>query len=214
MRKQFWIGVAACASLACISAVAGTWTETGATGRLPSTAQVAVGSGALTGIFGNLTELNEVDMYLIRITDPLGFSASTLDGIFAVPDPQLFLFNYAGYGVYTNDDGGTSQSVLPAGHISGPVTAGLYYLAIARFNNDPLSIAGSIFPSNAIDATGPELPGGAYPITSWSDDVLPIIDFETAYGIELTGAQFIPEPGTMLLCGFGLLAALARRRRH
>jgi hypothetical protein len=112
-----------------------------------------------------------------------------------------------------NDDGGTSQSVLPAGHPNGPMIAGLYYLAISRFNNDPFSIAGNIFPTDAVDTTGPVSPGGASPVTSWNDDVLPVIDFETAYGIELTGVAFIPEPGTMLLSGFGLLAALVRLRR-
>ena len=208
------MGLAVCATIACTSAVAGTWTEMGSAGRLPSTAQLITGSGPLTEIFGDLTELTEVDMYLIRISDPLGFSTYTLDSIFSVPDPQLFLFNYAGYGVYMNDDGGTSQSVLPAGHPNGPMIAGLYYLAISRFNNDPYSIAGSIFPLDAVETTGPASPGGTSPVTYWNDDVLPVIDFETSYGIALTGAQFIPEPGTMLLSGFGLLAALARLQRR
>jgi hypothetical protein len=93
------------------------------------------------------------------------------------------------------------------------MTAGLYYLAISRFNNDPLSIAGSIFPTDVTDTVGPEGPGGASPVIGWNGDVLDAIDFVTPYGIALTGVSFVPEPGTWLLSGLGLLAAFVLRRR-
>lgn len=116
--------------------------EQGDAGELPETAQ-ATPSGALTAIRGTLGAA-DTDVYAIYITDPAAFSASTLapQGV-CIPgqatfDTQLFLFDANGRGVVHNDDTGggvLSRIDNSTGCIPGP---GLYYLAITRFNRDPI----------------------------------------------------------------------------
>jgi hypothetical protein len=116
--------------------------EQGDAGELPETAQ-ATPSGTLTAIRGTLGAA-DADMYAIYITDPMAFSASTI----APPgscipgqaafDTQLFLFDADGKGVVHNDDfGSTTRSRIDNSTfcISEP---GLYYLAITRYNRDPI----------------------------------------------------------------------------
>ncbi|MBC7928562.1 MAG: DVUA0089 family protein [Bryobacteraceae bacterium] len=190
------------------------WEETGSAGRLPDQAQYTLGAGPLSGISGNLLDLNEIDLYRILITDPQNFSAMTSGESDFIPDPQLFLFDLAGFGVYSNDDGPGigSQSELPAGHTFSPLTAGLYLLGIGRFPNEPSSNLGLIFRQN--DQVGsPDLgAGGSLPLAGWTDDVDGRPDLNTEYFISLTGASVsgIPEPGSFLLTASALaVTALA-----
>jgi hypothetical protein len=186
------------------------WTEAGSAGRLPATAQVTTGAGVLDEIVGELRELSEVDMYAIVISDPLAFSAATVDGPLNVLDPQLFLFDDAGVGVYMNDDGAGSQSILPAAHPFGPAAAGIYYLAIGHWDNEPFSAAGRVFADGA-GTNAPDALGGALPIESWNDDVVGRVDDPGSYRIVLTGAAFaaavVSEPGTPGLVALALAAA-------
>lgn len=192
---------------------AATWVEIGLAGPLPATAQRTVGTGSLDAIFGNLFEIDEVDTYLIRIVDPLNFSATTLGAPFFIPDPKLFLFDVDGFGVYTNDDANGSQSELPANHPLSPTMAGLYYLSIARFDNTPLSPAGPVF-EEALGVAGPDPIGGALRVSAWNGDVTGRPDFDTFYEIDLTGAEFsnIPEPATWLLMSAGIAGLFLKRR--
>ena len=54
-------------------------------------------------------------------------------------------------------------------HPLTPGAPGIYYLAVSRFNVDPGSVEGNIFPA-AIEGgkDGPTGPGGGSPITGWS----------------------------------------------
>ena len=188
----------------------GAWTEIGDAGDLPGTAQVVTGIGPLDSISGALTGGSDFgDMYQIYISDPLGFSAETVGSGF---DPQLFLFDLSGMGVYANDDGGTGlESLLPSAHAFSPTTPGLYYLAITDWNRDPYSAGGLIFPSSPFsDVHGPTGVGGGAPVTHWISS----IDSPGAYTIELTGATTIPAPGAILLgsIGVGFVSWLRRRR--
>lgn len=214
-RAACWIAVWL-GSFPASTATGVVWNEVGSAGSLPASAQVTTGLGDLTRITGNLVALSEVDMFQIRIEDPLAFSAVTVAALgLHVPDPQLFLFDGAGRGVYMNDDadGGLSgsQSALPSGHPFGPLAPGLYYLAIARFDNEPASDAGMIFP-DSIQTAGATGPGAADPVISWNDDVIGSIDFETLYQIDLSGARPAPEPGTLVILGSALAAWMALRR--
>ncbi|MFN0170450.1 MAG: DVUA0089 family protein [Bryobacteraceae bacterium] len=198
----------------------------GDAGRTLATAQPVGGDGVLDTIYGTLDENapdtgRSVDLFLIGIFDTLGFSAATVDspGLY-VTDPQLFLFDSVGVGVYMNDDdeSGTnaSQSLLPAGHLLGPLSPGFYYLGIGWFDNEPFSTGGRIFASsNPTGTNGPDLgAGGADPLIDWDENVTQRVDVETLYEIRLTGASFVPEPGTALLVAVPLaLTALRRRRR-
>ena len=124
----------------------------------------------------------------------------TVDSPLNVSDPQLFLFDALGQGVYMNDDYVSgfngAQSALPVGHPSGPVSAGFYYLAIGWFNNEPLdTLASLIFETTS--PTGVNGPAGSGVVAAWNHDVLGQIDLPTAYEIQLTGAEIaapVPVP--------------------
>jgi hypothetical protein len=192
------------------------WLESdhGDAGKFPWNAQVIVGSGVLDEIRGRIVAPNGVDMYLISITDPAGFSANaTTNGITDVlENPQLFLFDLDGYGVEANDDR-SDDNVLPrlrAGNADSPTVPGLYYLAISGYDNDPKSQGnGRLFRNNTTGIMGPNGPGGAFPIDAWTND-----GSDTGrYRILLNGAAFAtPEPATVVLLAAGLAAWFVRRR--
>jgi hypothetical protein len=201
-----------------------TYVEAGESGRLPNAAESAEAAGidTLVAIEGHLAAADpsdnslDVDMFRIYIHDPGAFSARTIAGVFNVVDPMLFLFDANGGAVYMNDDEVVGQSLLPAGHVLGPGAAGVHYLAIAWFNNQPIDAANALlFLAGGLgDVRGPAV---ATPVADWNDDVLQRIDVPTAYRIELTGTgrepARVPEPATDLLVLACLLAlALAPAR--
>ena len=96
----------------------------------------------------------------------------------------------------------------------GPVSAGLYYLAIAWFGNAPLDGASNvIFDPGIFSTTGPYPLAGS--LAAWDDNVFGREDLPTSYQIQLTGAAFaVPEPGLPLLMGGGLLLLAGLRRRR
>src|SRR5262249_52284335 len=146
------------------------WVEQGDAGELPGTAQLVGGLPTLEGIRGVLDTFNDVDMYAIRIVDPATFSATTVGTPGTVNDTHLFLFDEPGHGVYDSAEASaaTRRSTLPAGNPNGPKEPGLYFLAIASFDREPISaptndIIFPDFPSTGV--FGPTGPGGANPVT-------------------------------------------------
>lgn len=150
------------------------------------------------------------DLYQIYLPGA-SFSADTnaSGGLFSLGDSQLFLFDADGVGVFWDDDSGTN---LKSAFTLVAPTAGIYYLGISGYNYDPLSTGGRIFSGNGGGPTGP---GGADPLTGWA-----LTTGDTAatgrYAITLTGATFVPEPGSvaglLVLAGLGCGAAKHRRR--
>ena len=158
----------------------------------------------LTSISGTLS--SDVDLFQIFITGDQQFSATTLnrdtllelpiDNTIGIPsnrlgDPQLFLFDAQGNGVYANDDlFGSSQATLPSMGLS-PVEPGIYYLAISSFDVDPISADGEIFLDESFD--------GVLPPTGVGGNA-PLLDFEGesttsgSYVITLTGSQTVVAP--------------------
>ncbi len=191
-----------------------TYTETTDVGDLPGSAV------DLTGIAVELIEgyagASDVDMFKIYIANPTAFSADTSGSTL---DTQLQLFDVSGLGIYANDDipgGGFGPSLLPANDPLGPQTAGIYYLAVSRWNNDPLSSGGEIFSGAWDEIMGPNGTGGNMPVTGWKGDT----GATNGYQISLTGlgqspepSPTVPVPGSALLCGLGLVLSRSIRRR-
>lgn len=206
------------------------WPE-GAAGRLPGTAEpVTIPFTRITGelsgtLLRGVESQDYEDMYLIQILDPRdcggkGFFASTdwmvTPGGANDFDTQLWLFDATGRGLLGNDNVGPG---IQQSFISFPATdltlqpfpgAGLYYLAITGFNNDPLSPGGQIFnQANPFEISGPDGPGGLLPIVNWTATGTGAIG---QYDILLHCAAPIPEPASGLLFLLGLFHGIRRRR--
>ena len=196
----------------CATAAAAVWVETGDAGQTPASAQGGP-SIVLDAILGDLTEFEDIDLYRIYIPDPLLFSASTVEDVFNVPDPKLFLFTEMGRGVYAVDDDNGTQARFPAGDPLRLLTTGNYLLGISRFGFHPFSAGGRIFPDDLelVTATGP---GGAGVLSGWEFPDGTQIDPDTFYEIQIEGAVLIPEPSTIAfaISGFGLMLAMRARR--
>jgi hypothetical protein len=196
MRRKILLGLVSSAILAVAavsSALAAPYAETGDAGDLPGTAQNTSGSGDLTAITGTAGG-PDADMYRICLTGGGTFSATTVGG--AGFDTQLFLFDSAGMGIEANDDtggGGGLQSTLSAGGLS-PAARGVYHLAISRFDNDPVSLGGQIFPDTPLTAVvGPTGPGGGQAISGWTGTLAVGGAVGGPYQITLTGARFCAQ---------------------
>jgi hypothetical protein len=142
------------------------WTELADAGPLPETAQETTGSGILNVITGELADNNDADMYLIRIADAANFSATASGG--SLVDPQLFLFDVTGLGVFANDD--ILNATVRQSRLAAPSTPGLYYLVVTGWNNEPNSSAGNIFPDDVEGVLGPTGPGGMQPISGYANN--------------------------------------------
>lgn len=196
----------------CATAAAAVWVEAGDAGQTPASAQGGP-SVVLDAIFGDLTAFEDIDLYRIYIPDPLLFSAYTVEDVFNVPDPKLFLFTEIGRGIYAVDDDNGTQARFPAGDPLGLLTAGNYLLGISRFGFRPLSASGRIFPDDLglVTASGP---GGGGVLNEWEFPDGNQIDPDTSYEIQIRGAVLIPEPSTfgLAMAGFGLLLGMRARK--
>lgn len=168
----------------------GTWTEQGdAPPLMPG--QETTGAGPLNAINGALSFQNDVDLFCIRIDDPLQFQATTVGG--ASFDTQLFLFDQGGMGITHNDDNpvGGNQSTLTGSFVPGP---GLYLLAISAFNRDPVNPINQLIWNNGpfnVERP-PDGLGAPGPLSNW-------ISFSGAsgsYTVHLTGCSHcsVPQP--------------------
>jgi hypothetical protein len=174
------------------------WTAAEDPAGIPPTAQVPRGSGPLTVIKGRVSHFNDDDMFKICLTGGGTFRARVVPRVQTPTflDPQLFLFDRWGRGVYANDDRaatGTFNAIhpsLPAGHPLTPTEPGPYFLAISAFDNDPLSSRGLIFPDQPFDAVlGPTGPGGGRTVVfDWSDNGSGTVSSD--YTIRLRGAVY------------------------
>jgi hypothetical protein len=168
--------------------------EVGDTGELPATAQEVGPAGPLSSIDGTIDGTGDRDVYKICLTSGPDFSASTVGN--AGFDTELFLLDSGGKAVYMNDDLGApgdppKVSRLPAGSTLGPMTPGVYYLAISSFNVDPNGDAGALFGSGSVGVVGPARVGGNRPITGWFGAAS---SAGGPYRIDLTGAESCIPP--------------------
>jgi len=117
---------------------AGPYAEIGDAGTFPASAQIPVGSGALTAITGTLESTGDVDMFRICINDVNSWEAITGQRQF---DTMLQLFETNGDGVQRDDDntppGGLGSRIDNQPSFS-PTSTGFYMLAMTSFHNDAL----------------------------------------------------------------------------
>lgn len=200
-------------------------------GALPGSAQDLTGLSP-TEITGSIPDILDpllgVNMFAIDIVDFASFSALTVGSPFGITDTELFLFDSTGRGVYANDDidGGNTLSCLPSQVDNpcsssqppgvGPTADGVYYLAITRSSNMPLSASGEIFTIfNSTDVVGPDTTmGGNDPITGWDGGAFTSADSDLVdYDIVLTGTvpETVPEPSTWPLVGVAAVLLVLRR---
>jgi len=209
--------LAATLSLLTLTAQAATFSETGDAGQtLPTAARLNSTLGdnqPLSAISGNLSGPTDADLFQIFITDPAGFSASTVGG--STVDTQLFLFSATGAGVITNDDFTDliSQSLIPVGSSRsglGPFTAGVYYIGVSTFGYDPrTSTNANVFATGTpTDLLGPN----TGTLSQWGGN--PFATPGGAYTITLTGATTGPAPMTLLgVVALGGVGSLLKRRK-
>lgn len=178
--------------------------------------------GALSG------DPNDAAIFQIMILQPDLFSAMTVDaGAFGIEDTVLSLFDLSGNGIYLNDDisGGNTFSCIStvAGGanpcpLSGPVLpVGDYYLALSQSANYPVDGSNNEIFNPLLSTDLARLASGAGPLAGWDGNSLTSPDSDLVnYDIVLTGTvpEAVPEPGTWLMSGIGLVGLLYRARRR
>ncbi|MEJ5384716.1 MAG: DVUA0089 family protein [Fimbriimonadales bacterium] len=145
----------------------------------------------VTRISGVRADSSDADVYVICITDPNAFSASTVG--LAGFDTQLWLFRCDGTGVVHNDDSSGLQSRIDnsTGCLNS-LQAGTYLLAITGYNQDPVDASGNPLWNNTPFGTVrcPDGPGATNAFAGWSGS-----GGSGNYGIALTGAYFVAQGG-------------------
>lgn len=215
-----------------------TFTQVGDTGQTLDTAQVIPdGTETLDAITGTLSGPNVINLFRIVLAGSQTFSATTINvnTLVELPvdqqlgspttllaDPQLFLFDAAGRGVYGNDDSfGTAQASLTSGGFS-PAAPGTYFLAIASAGYNPVSAGGSIFGAADIsDILAPNGPGGASALTGFAGSGDAGGDYQISFTGVTANAAGVPEPSEtaglivagVLGIGYQVRRTLRNRRR-
>jgi hypothetical protein len=171
----------------------------GDAGDLPATAQLVTlpdqtpCQSPVTRIRGD-NGADDVDMYVICITDPANFVASTVGT--TTWDTQLWLFRCDGTGVVHNDDNPDATTGLQSridNRTNCITEGGIYLLAISRYNRDAVDANGNLLwnnsPFRAVRC--PDGPGAANPIAGWTGTT----SAEGRYVISLQGAYFVSDRG-------------------
>ncbi len=213
------VGVGCCGALA----RADVHNEIGDAGAFPNTAQTIAGSAPLTRINGSLNRTGRdlIDMFVITISDPASFSATTVRlGSSYMDDTTLFLFHLDGSGIAKNDDIDEVNylSLLPVGASQyANLSPGQYVLGISPYGVLPAVVTN---PTSTNQLVFPFQPYTG--VTGTLNGLLPMIGFGEIsspsatgdYAIDLTGASMVsvPTPAAALLLGLGGLAAGRRRR--
>lgn len=167
------------------------WAETGDAGDLISTAQFTTGSGPLQFITGNLGSPTDVDVYCIHLQSvpPAGLPLVQLQCI-VIQGPDVFLFDAAGNGVFTNTTCSSGAKTLLAPNTG--LAAGTYYVAVAFYGNDPQSAGGPIWLPALLGQRAPDGPGAAGTLTGWAG--APVVQPNNPYQINLAFMQYCGAP--------------------
>ena len=166
------------------TARAQTWNEVGDAGNLVSTAQPTVGSGAITQITGSLPLSDDVDLYCVRLNavPPAGTPLVQLTCL-ATQSPNVWLFDAAGNGVFTNETCAFGSKTLLAPNVS--MATGTYYVGVSYYNRNAVSAGGDIWNPGVPGQRTPDGPGAAQPLSGWLGVV--IMNPPNPYTINLVG---------------------------
>jgi PEP-CTERM motif-containing protein len=212
-------------ALATASLQAQIYTEIGDAGQTLAGAQTTgiLGGQPLNTIVGTISTGTDADLFLITLTAPTTFSATTTGGL-TLMDTALFLFDGMGNAIFTNDDanGMSLQSTLPAGTgFTMTLGPGTYYLGISLSGNEPINQNGQLLFEAYINGDSTSLRGpasGINPSTEFDFNGNTSFSETGVYEIDLTGVETVavPEPSTIGLFIAGALAvgAAVRRRRN
>ncbi|OYT68538.1 MAG: hypothetical protein CFK48_11245, partial [Armatimonadetes bacterium CP1_7O] len=166
----------------------------GDAGDLPATAQLVTlpdqtpCTTPVNRIRGTL-DASDVDMYVIYIQDPASFVASTVGT--TSWDTQLWLFRCDGTGVVANDDSSGLQSRID-NSVNCITEAGVYLLAISRYNRDPIDSNGqALWSTGALSCAS-----NTNPIANWTGTT----SAAGRYIITLQGAYFVTDQGCAGSC--------------
>lgn len=221
------IVVAGVIALTTSSLRAQVWTEVGDAGQTLPGAQAtgAVNGNPLTTIVGTLSSGTDADIYVIMITSPTTFSATTNNAVTQASglDTALFLFNGSGVPIYTNDDvsGVSLQSTLPAGTaFTLSLSPGVYYLAVSLSGNEPVNLTNQLlfagYPLGDTTAVrGPA--SGVSPNVEANFNGGTFFSQTGGYQINLTGAATaaaVPEASTIALTSIGIAGLWSLRKRN
>ncbi len=145
---------------------------------------------------------DDVDMYVICITNPAQFSASTVGT--TTWDTQLWLFKCDGLGVVFNDDNPDATTGLQSridNRTNCISQAGVYLLAISRYNRDAVAQDGQPIWNPTGAGRGVRCPDGIradQPVAGWAGATMAELQ---RYVIQLTGAFFVSAGGCCITAG-------------
>ena len=183
-------------------ALSQTWSEIGDAGNLVSTAQTTVGPGAITQITGTLPLSDDVDLFCIRLTSPPPAGTPLVQlGCLATQSPNVWLFDAAGNGVFTNETCAFGNKTLLAPNVTLP--AGTYYVGVSYYNRNAVSAGGNIWIPGVPGQRTPDGPGASGPLVGWAGVV--IMNPPNAYTIALSGFSACTGPTPVSRSTWGLV---------
>jgi hypothetical protein len=217
--------VAAATLLTAISIQAQVFNESGDAGQTPGTAQNSgltqsntVGQTIM--ILGNISGVNDADVFRLTLTLPAQVQFSTVNSVTSTSgiDTSLFLFSSTGAPIYANNDadGTTLQSRLPGGSsFTMTLSPGTYLIGISLADNEPINTSNQLVFVQGGDSTEVRGPAaGLNPATYSNFNGNASFAESGNYQIDITTTAAVPEPSTVsLIVGAVGLGAIAYRKR-
>lgn len=183
---------------------------------IPTASGTGIPGTSLTSIAGTLSSSTDADIFMIRITNAMTFSAiaSSISGI----DTSLFLFDSTGLPIVANDDASSSsfQGAIPAGNsFTMSLAPGIYYLGISLSGNEPVNLSNQLL--FTLDQPTTSLRGmasGLNPKTESNFNGNTSFPESGSYNIALTSTQSaaVPEPSNIAMLIVGAAVVLFLRR--